>query len=70
MGGTLCGGRMAQLVEHLTQKPGTVLTWVQFPGVTRDFSPRVTFSADSLTVFVQPQRSIASINICVPDKNP
>ena len=30
---------IVQFVEHQTQKPGALLTWVRFPGVTRDFSP-------------------------------
>ena len=29
---------IVQFVEHQTQKPGALLTWVRFPGVTRDFS--------------------------------
>ena len=34
------GGDVAQLVEHRT---GTPLIQVRFPGVARDFSPRVNF---------------------------
>ena len=33
------GVGIAQLVEHLTEKPGAILTWVQVPGVARDFLP-------------------------------
>ena len=32
-----------QLVEHPTKKPGAMLMQVRVPGVTRDFSPRVSF---------------------------
>lgn len=37
------GSGKAQLVESGTKKPGIVLTWVRFPSVARDFSPRVDF---------------------------
>ena len=37
------GVRIAQLVQRLTEKPGTILTHVQVPGAARDFSPRVGF---------------------------
>ena len=39
---TCCKGT-AQLLEYLTQKPGTILVWVQIPGAARDFPPRVNF---------------------------
>ena len=39
----LLGQGVAQLVECATEKPGTVLTWVQVAGAVRDFSPRVSF---------------------------
>ena len=39
---------IAQLVEHLIERPGTILTQVQVPGVARDFLPASTSSANSL----------------------
>ena len=56
------GWDAAQLVERQT---GTLLRQVQFSDVARDFSPTVSFSADSLMVFVQPPCVITCINICV-----
>ena len=34
---------LLKLVEHLTEKPCAVLTWVRIPIATWDFSPRVNF---------------------------
>ena len=59
------GAAIAQWVERPTEKPGAVLTRVRVPGAARDFFfsiffshffsfPESTFSADSLTVSVQP----------------
>ena len=43
---------------------GAILTRVRVPGATRDCLPESAFSADSLTVSVQPPCAIACINIC------
>ena len=53
------GWDVAQLVERRT---GTPLRQVGFPGAARDFFPQLIFSADSLTVSVQPSCAIACIN--------
>ena len=45
-------------------KPGATLTRVRVPGVGRIFLPKSAFSADSLTVSVQPPCAIVCINIC------
>ena len=34
---------IAQMAQHLIEKPGAILRPVQVPGVTKDFSPRVNF---------------------------
>ena len=47
------GVGIAQLAEHLTEKPGTMLTRVQVPSAARDFLPESTFSTDSLMVSVR-----------------
>ena len=47
-------GGIVQWVERLTKTPGAVRTGVQFHVLGRDFSSGSTFSADSLTAFVQP----------------
>ena len=47
-------GRVAELVQCLAQKPGTMLMQVQFPGVTKDFSHRVNFQAESYSVHADP----------------
>ena len=53
-----------------TKRPGAVLMWVRFPGATRDLVfPYVAFSADSVTVFIQPLCAIACINIYVHIQN-
>ena len=55
------------MVEHLTEKPGAMLTWVQVPGAARDFSPKVSFQCrPSYSVHTVPM----SINICAHVKNP
>ena len=62
LSGTLYG---REGVERRTKLPGrAILTQVRFPCVVRDFSPRVNFSADSLTVFAQPPCVIACTNNC------
>lgn len=64
------GVNVAQLVVSHKKKPGAMLMQVQISGVARDVSPRVPFSADSITVLVQPLRAIACIDIqCVHVKN-
>ena len=60
-------GDVAQLVERRTDTP---LRQIRFPGAARDFSPGVRFSADSLTVSVQPSCAIACINICAHVTDP
>ena len=60
--------RRAQLVECRTGKPGAILDGFDSPVQQAFFSfflPVSVFSADSLTVFVQPTYAIASVNICV-----
>ena len=47
-----------------------MLMQVQLPSVARVFFPAWTFSADSVTVFVQPPCAIECINICMHIKNP
>ena len=58
------GGVAAQLVERSTEKPGAVLFVWQ--GI---FHPESTFSANSLTVSIQPLCAIACINIHTHIKN-
>ena len=50
----LMGAAIAQLVERLTEKAGMTLTRVGDPSVARDFSPRVSSSADSYGVRTAP----------------
>ena len=58
---------LAQLVEHWT---GTSLVQVWFPGVARDFFPRVNFQW-SLSYSVRtPLCAITCINICAHVKDP
>ena len=54
------GVGMAQLVEHLTEKPGEILTWIQVPGVVRDFLPASTSSssANSYAVLLCPYDTV------------
>ena len=52
------GAGSAQLVERLTEKPGAVLTRVRGPVRQGIFLSESTFSADSLTVSVQPPCAI------------
>ena len=69
---------MAQLVERPTEKPKAILTRVRVRGGARDFFfffffsplPESTFSADSLTVSVQPPCEIACIDMCPRVKTP
>ena len=61
------GGDVAQSVEHRT---GTLPTQNRFPGVARDFSPRVNFQCRLLRVSVHPPCAIACINICAHVKDP
>ena len=61
---------IAQLVEHQTEKPGAILMKVQFPGAARDFLADSAFSADCLTVSVQPPCAITCLNICAHVENP
>ena len=44
---------LLKLVEHPTEKPGALLTWVWVPSATWVFLPESTSSADSLTVSIQ-----------------
>ena len=60
------GVGVAQLVEHLTEKPGTILTQFWVPGAARVFLPRATSSANSLTVSVTPcAQSHATTSVCM-----
>ena len=46
---------IAQLAEHLTEKPDAVLTQVRVPGVAKDFAPRVSFQCRlSYSVYTAP----------------
>ena len=60
------GARIAQWVEHPTEKPGAILVQVQIPGEARDFSPRVSFQC-TLSYDVC---AITCINISARIKNP
>ena len=60
------GGDVAQLVDHWT---GTPLTQVPFPGVARDFSPRVIPCRLSYGVRT-PSCAIACVNICAHVRDP
>ena len=65
------GVGIVQLVECPTEKPSAKLTRVRVPGAARDFFlTQLTFSADSLTVSVQPPCAITRINICAYVKCP
>ena len=60
------GVEIVQLVECPTEKPSAKLTRVRVPGAARDFFlTQLTFSADSLTVSVQPPgvQSYASTSV-------
>ena len=61
------GTAIAQLVHRPTEEPGAILRPPVRQGM---FLPESAFSADSLTVSVQPPCAIACINICVHVKNP
>ena len=61
------GGGVAQLVERRT---GTPLMQVRFPGVARDFSPRVNFQCRLSFGVRTPPRAIACIYICAHVKDP
>ena len=61
------GGNVAQLVEHCI---GTPLTQVQFPGVARDFSPRVNFQCRLSYSVLTPLCVITWFYICVHVKDP
>ena len=64
-------GRTGQLVEHQTEIPGAVLSWIQFPVGTKDF-----FSWDQLSVLTlfqcshSPLCAAACISNHVHIKNP
>ena len=66
----LKGARIAELVELWLKSQ--VQCWCGFESLMQQgiFLPESTFSADSLTVFVQPLCAIAWLNICVCVKNP
>ena len=49
------GVGVAQLVECLTEKPGTILMHIWVPGAARVFLPQAPSSANSLTVSVTPR---------------
>ena len=54
-------GRLAQWAEHGTKNPGATLMQVQCPGGQGIFLPQSTFSADSLTAFIQPLGAVTCI---------
>ena len=57
-----CG--IAQLVEHHTEQPGTILLQVWLLGVARDFSPpKVNFQCRLSTVFLQPSCAVTSMRM-------
>ena len=56
--------------EASDPKPGAMLTRVRVLDTAKGVSPRVNFSADSLTVPVRPPCISACISICVHVKNP
>ena len=45
------GAGIAQLVEHLTEKPSAILTWIQVLSVARDFSPKVSDSVHTAPMY-------------------
>ena len=55
---------ISHLAERRSEKPGATLTRVRLHGAARGFFslPESTFSADSLTVSVQPPCAIAFFN--------
>ena len=61
------GFDVAQLVAH---RIGTQLTQVRFPGVARDFSPRVNFQCRLSYDVSRPPCAIACINKCAHVKDP
>ena len=60
------GGDVARLVEHQTGMP---LTQAWFPGVARDFSPRINFQCRLAYGVCTPPRGITCINICAHIKD-
>ena len=60
-------GDVAQLVEHQTGMPPIQ---VRFPGVARDFSPRVSFQCRLSYGVRTPLCTTACINICARVKDP
>ena len=52
---------ISHLVELLMEKPGTILTWVRFPCMARNFLPESAVITDCLAVSVQ---SHAATSLC------
>ena len=64
-----CG--IAQLVEHDTEQPGTILLQVWLLSAARDFfPPRVNFRRRLSTVFIQPSCAATCSNICAHVNSP
>ena len=63
LGRILCAG-IAQSVKRMTEKPGAMLTTrVRVSGAERDFLPESNFSADSLTVSVEPSCDCCALQV-------
>ena len=59
------GVGIAQVLEHLTEKPSTVLTWVRVPGAARDCPPSQLPGQTLLRCLHSPRiQSHASTSVC------